>query len=199
VRDLVSRDVKAPYLKSLQGHLWREGYAAGELRAPLFADVAPALSAWRARGLSIAIYSSGSVEAQKLFFAHTDHGDLSSPISAWFDTVNAGPKTDAESYRRIVAEMLLGTGGGGMIMPNSGGGGTPEEREAAAAAGVLFLSDNVKEVDAAIEAGLQSVVVRRPGNAPLSEEDVARHRVIESFEELGLAGEPHQQTLSEPL
>ncbi|KAI0115317.1 enolase-phosphatase E1 [Daldinia grandis] len=163
VRDLVEKDVKIPYLKSLQGYLWAEGYASGDLKAPLFPDVAAKLSEWRRKGLKIMIYSSGSVAAQKLLFGHTDASpsDLTPQISDWFDTVNAGLKTETDSYKKIADQY-------------------PEfpSRE------WLFLSDNVKEVEAAIQAGMQSVVVQRPGNAPLSPEVPQRLRVIETFNSL---------------
>lgn len=160
----MAKDVKVSYLKSLQGYLWESGYASGDLKAPLFPDVAAKLSEWRHRGLRVMIYSSGSVAAQKLFFKHTDAAptsDLTTQISDWFDTVNAGLKTDASSYETIASkhpEFLPGEW--------------------------LFLSDNVKEVDAAIEAGMRSVVVQRPGNAPLPPEVPQRLRVIETFESL---------------
>ncbi|KAI1375913.1 enolase-phosphatase E1 [Hypoxylon crocopeplum] len=164
VRELVEKDVKISYLKSLQGYLWKEGYVSGDLKAPLFPDVAARLSEWRRKDLKVMIYSSGSVAAQKLFFGHTDASpsDLTPQISDWFDTVNAGLKTDTSSYKTIASRH-----------PEF----PPEEW--------LFLSDNVKEVDAAIQAGMQSVVVQRPGNAPLPPDVPQRLRVIETFESLG--------------
>ncbi|KAI0013648.1 enolase-phosphatase E1 [Xylariaceae sp. FL0662B] len=163
VRDLVARDVKAPYLKSLQGYLWEAGYASGELKVPLFPDVAPKFAAWREQDMEIMIYSSGSVPAQKLLFAHTDAepADLSPLVSDWFDTVNAGPKTETGSYTAIASKH-------------------PEFSPAQ----FLFLSDNVREVDAALQAGMRSVVVQRPGNAPLSPEVLERLRVVETFDAL---------------
>jgi enolase-phosphatase E1 len=164
---------------ALQGHIWAEGYARGELKATLFADVAPRIRAWttaskpeedkdgEGEGVAatkVMIYSSGSVAAQKLLFGHTDGepADLNPLLSGYFDTVTAGPKTERASYEAILAKA-----------------------ETAVPAGEwLFLSDNVREVEAAKEAGMQSFVVDRPGNAPLSEEDRRRHRVITSFDEL---------------
>lgn len=162
-RGLVEKDVKVSYLKSLQGYLWEEGYAKGDLKAPLFPDVAAKMAEWRQKGLSIMIYSSGSVAAQKLLFKHTNAptSDLTAQIADWFDTVNAGLKTDASSYKAIASKH-----------PEF----APHEW--------LFLSDNVREVDAAIEAGMRSVVVQRPGNAPLSPDVPKRLRVIETFESL---------------
>jgi enolase-phosphatase E1 len=160
----MSRDVKIAYLKALQGHLWQAGYASGALKAPLFADVAPAIARWTGDGdAKVMIYSSGSVPAQKLLFRHTngEPADLTGRIADWFDTVNAGPKTESASYARIMARY-----------PEVGAGEW------------LFLSDNVREVVAAREAGMQAVVVVRPGNAELGEEERRGQRLVESFEGL---------------
>lgn len=159
----MSRDVKISYLKSLQGYLWESGYKSGAIKAPLFPDVAPKFESWRQHGVSIVIYSSGSVAAQKLLFRHTngDPADLTPLIADFFDTVNAGPKTERASYEKIVAKH---------------GGFAPGEW--------LFLSDNPAEVEAAKETGLQSIVVQREGNAALSEEVRRKHRVITNFDEL---------------
>ncbi|RYO85143.1 hypothetical protein DL766_007346 [Monosporascus sp. MC13-8B] len=159
-RELVTKDVKASYVKNLQGYLWQRGYDSGELRAPLFADVAPKLRSWHDKGLKIMIYSSGSVAAQRLFFSCTDAepSDLTPLISDWFDTVNAGLKTETSSYETITGKH-------------------PEfpVRE------WFFLSDNVREVDAAIAVGLQSYIVHRPGNAELPAGVRERLQVVESF------------------
>lgn len=165
----MSRDVKVAYLKNLQGYLWSRGYAAGALKAPLFADVAPSFPAWKDKGLGIMIYSSGSVPAQKLLFGHTDasgygdEGDLTPMITDYFDTVNAGMKHEADSYRRIAAKY-----------------------EQYPPAAWLFLSDNVKEVEAAKDAGMRSFVVQRPGNADLPEGTEHSHTIIHSFDEIAL-------------
>lgn len=160
VRDLVARDVKAPYLKALQGHLWQTGYQSGELKAPLFPDVYPFMSQAHAAGKKIIIYSSGSVPAQKLLFGHTDAhlSDLTPLISDWFDTVNAGSKIDAASYEIILSKH-----------PDV----TP--------ARWLFLSDNLKEVHAALTAGMRSFPVVRPGNAPLPEDDPLSTDAVTQF------------------
>lgn len=152
--------------------MWEEGFRSGELKAPLFPDVAPKLQSWKDSGRRLVIFSSGSVAAQKLFFGHTDAGvapdgrpgDLTPWISGWFDTVNAGPKTVAESYYAIVQQE----------QPD--GGEVHGEW--------LFLSDNVKEVDAAVAAGMQSLVVTRPGNPPLPED--LTHTVVSSFDDITL-------------
>ncbi|KAK3944697.1 enolase-phosphatase E1 [Diplogelasinospora grovesii] len=163
VKDLMSRDVKIAYLKSLQGYLWLRGYETGQLKAPLFPDVAPKFAMWGKEGVQIMIYSSGSVPAQKLLFRYTngEPADLTPKITDYFDTVNAGPKQEASSYERIAAKY-------------------PEHP----AADWLFLSDNVKEVEAAKKAGMQGCIVERPGNAELSDEARKEHAVIQSFEAL---------------
>ncbi|KAI0539030.1 enolase-phosphatase E1 [Xylaria digitata] len=159
-RDLMDKDVKISYLKSLQGYLWEEGYAAGHLKAPLFPDVADKLRIWHQNGFKIMIYSSGSVPAQKLLFKHTnaEPSDLTPLISDWFDTVNAGLKTEAKSYQTIA-----------------------ESHPEVPVGEWLFLSDNAKEVDAAIAAGMQSMVVQRPGNPELPHGVIGRLPLIESF------------------
>lgn len=138
-----------PYLKALQGYLWETGYASGQIKAPLFPDVAPFMTESQAKGKKIIIYSSGSVPAQKLLFAHTDAepSDLTPLISDWFDTVNAGPKTSVSSYKTILSKH-------------------PD----VSPANWLFLSDNLKEVDAALTAGMRSLPVSRPGNPAIPED-----------------------------
>lgn len=141
---LIKRDRKSTGLKSLQGKIWRQGYVDGALKSQVYADVAPALERWSAQGLSINIFSSGSVLAQQLLFAHTEAGDLTKFIDNYFDT-NVGKKGEAESYRRIAQALSL------------------------AANDVLFISDVVAELDAATEAGMQTRLSIRPGNPPQNE------------------------------
>ena len=138
---LMDADAKATGLKELQGLIWQEGYDAGRLKSHVYPDVPPALRRWAERGLDLRVYSSGSVGAQKVFFAHTDAGDLLGLFRGHYDTTT-GPKREAESYRRIAADME---------MPPSA---------------ILFLSDVPQELDAAAEAGMRTALVVRPGNAP---------------------------------
>jgi enolase-phosphatase E1 len=168
VRDLMAQDLKIPYLKSLQGYLWLRGYESGALRCPLFADVHPSLLQWHRARIPIIIYSSGSVPAQKLLFQYTDskpEADLRPLISDYFDIVNAGPKQEKASYEKIAATRKEHVGSW------------------------LFLSDNVKEVIAAKEAGMESLVVVREGNAQLSEEEKTGNVLVRSFEEVEIRGE----------
>jgi len=162
VHDLMAQDLKIPYLKSLQGYLWLQGYESGDLRCPLFPDVEPKLQSWHQASIPIIIYSSGSIPAQKLLFKYTNStpADLRPLIADYFDTVNAGPKTEKSSY-----EKIAGTRGEDI-------------------GEWLFLSDNVKEVDAASEAGMRAWVVFREGNPPLSPSDRLGKVVIGSFDEI---------------
>jgi len=152
---LIARDRKSTGLKSLQGKIWRRGYTDGSLKSQVYADVAPAFARWRARGWTINIFSSGSVLAQQLLFAHTDAGDLTGFIGDYFDT-HVGKKSEAESYRKIA------------------------ERLNARSEEVLFISDVVAELEAASEAGMQTLLSIRPGNQP--QEHAERYRTIYSFD-----------------
>jgi enolase-phosphatase E1 len=141
---LMDRDRKAAGLKALQGHIWAEGYRQGSLRGDVFPDVPPALARWRAAGLSVAIFSSGSVLAQQLLFQTSTFGDLTSWIDAFFD-LSVGPKTSPTSYRSI-AEALR-------CLPSR----------------VLFISDAATELDAAQAAGCAVVMCVRPGHPATSD------------------------------
>lgn len=195
VRDLTARDVKAPYLKSLQGYLWEDGYRSHAYAAPVYTDVLEFLDRWPTNATGtpatvspqanpapppkqVAIYSSGSIFAQKLLLEHVQGPSSSSSttntnptatldkrlaIAAYFDTVTAGPKQESSSYGTIADAVRR----------------RPAE--------VLFLSDNVHEVRAALQAGMKSIVVDREGNAPLSEEERREFEVVTSFEQLGLS------------
>ena len=152
-------DVKATPLKTLQGQIWAAGFAAGELAAHVFADVAPQLRAWAADGVAIAVYSSGSVASQKAWFAHTNAGDLSELIVAYFDTVNAGAKRECASYGAIAGSLGI----------------APEA--------ALFLSDVPAELDAAVAAGVRAIGVQRAGE-PAEAWDFGAHPVVRSFAEV---------------
>lgn len=168
VRELMAADLKIPYLKTLQGYLWLSGYKSGELRCPLFSDVAPALRKWTKEGKRVVIYSSGSVAAQKLLLEYTTEGDLREYISGWYDTMNAGMKQEKASYSKIVSmEKEVGA-----------------EIEAGQ---WCFFSDNVKEIEASRAAGMQAVLTFRPENADVSEKDKKKHRCCDSFGNVALA------------
>lgn len=155
---LIDVDRKSTGLKTIQGRIWEEGYARGELRSSVFPDLVPALDRWRQQGRLIAIYSSGSVLAQQQLFRHTLQGDLTRFIRAYFDT-RVGNKKQADSYRRIAENLAL----------------PPRD--------ILFISDVVAELDAASEAGMIAALCIRPGNAPC-QTGAAAYNAINSFEEL---------------
>jgi len=152
---MMHRDRKSTGLKSLQGRIWEDGYRRGELRGLVYHDVSPALQRWSREGLSVAIFSSGSVLAQRLLFTHSTAGDLTRFLAGYFDTTT-GPKREAESYRKIAA--ALGT----------------------EPASMLFVSDVEEELDAAAAAGARTALsVRDDTRAAAS-----RHRVVHSFDAL---------------
>lgn len=153
---LMDQDRKSTGLKALQGLLWEDGYRAGELRGPVYPDVAAALRAWRERGVRVRVFSSGSVLAQKLLFGHSDQGDLL-PFFEGFHDTTTGPKQEPDSYRTIAADFDL------------------------PAAGILFLSDVTAELDAARAAGMRTGLLVRPGNRPAEPNG---HPIHHSFSEL---------------
>ncbi|CAO3563937.1 unnamed protein product [Mortierella alpina] len=152
-------DRKIGALKAFQGYMWKEGYASGDLKGALYEDVVPAFDQWKAEGKKLYIYSSGSIPAQKLLFGHSEKGDLLHYFSGHYDTT-IGQKIEAESYSKIAADI-----------------GVDPER-------ALFLSDNIHEINAAKKAGFQAVVVDRPGNDHLSDEDRASNIVVKSFSDI---------------
>lgn len=159
VHRLMEADAKVPGLKQLQGMIWEKGFRNGELRSRIFDDVPDALADWCRQGREIRIYSSGSVHAQKLFFAHTQRGDLSVHFSGYYDTTT-GSKRDTASYLAIAADC-----------------GLKADR-------ILFVSDVVEELNAARNAGMFTVLALRPGNPPALLHD---HPAITSFSEISLA------------
>ena len=144
----IDSDRKHTALKALQGMIWQAGYRDADFTAHIYPDAAPALRRWHAQGLPLYVYSSGSVPAQKLFFGHSDAGDLTALFSGWFDT-EIGGKREAGSYRSIAESM----------------GVAPSQ--------ILFLSDVVEELDAAREAGMQTVLIDRREDYPTLREGEA--------------------------
>ncbi|XP_063231853.1 enolase-phosphatase E1 isoform X2 [Bacillus rossius redtenbacheri] len=151
-------DRKTKALKQLQGHIWRDGYENGDLKGHVYPDVVPALRAWAEAGRQVCVYSSGSVEAQKLLFGHLQEGSALDIFSGHFDT-EVGSKVEASSYSNIANKL----------------GSSPDN--------IVFFTDVVKEAEAATRAGLSAVVVVREGNAPLSEEDRVKFPVVTSFQD----------------
>ncbi len=153
----IDADRKHPALKRLQGMIWEHGYQQGHFHAHLYADVRPAWDLWRARGLHLGIYSSGSVQAQKLLFAHTPEGDLTSYLSHYFDTA-VGHKREPQSYEHIAKALEL--------LPSQ----------------ILFLSDIPEELDAAQAVGMATTQLLRPGTAACDQ-----HPTAASFDQVILA------------
>lgn len=161
LRQWIDEDRKHTALKAIQGLLWQTGYAQQDFKAHVYPDAVRQLRHWNADGHPLYVYSSGSVAAQKLFFAHSEAGDLLPLFSGHFDTESGG-KRETQSYRTICQAI----------------GAAPAE--------VLFLSDVVEELDAAREAGLQTVLVDRREDypTPRTGEATGGHRRVESFSEL---------------
>ncbi len=146
----IDEDRKHTALKALQGLIWADGYRKGDYHAHIYPDAAPALRAWHAAGHPLYVYSSGSVPAQKLFFGHTEAGNLTDLFSGWFDT-EIGGKREAASYHAIAQAI------------------------ARPASDILFLSDVVEELDAARAAGLRTVLLDRPEDYPTPRLGEATH------------------------
>ena len=154
---LMDRDRKSPGLKALQGLVWQRGYRDGTLKGEVFPDVPPALERWRKGGIKTAIYSSGSVLAQRLLFSSTAFGDLTPLLSEFFDT-SSGIKTSSQSYERIAAALDC------------------------PAAEMLFVSDVMAELDAARAAGCDVRLCIRPANVPVHIQPI--ERAVHSFDEI---------------
>ncbi|SCV01997.1 LANO_0F14598g1_1 [Lachancea nothofagi CBS 11611] len=159
IRDLVARDVKDPILKQLQGVIWQHGYASGQITAPVYAD---AINFIKSTNKPVYIYSSGSVKAQQLLFQYVRGSDkaidLRPEIMGYYDINTSGVKTKSESYRNIARDI----------------GCDPND--------ILFISDNVLELEAAQKAGLKSKLAIRPGNYPV--EDLSAYDTISDFAQL---------------
>lgn len=160
----IAEDKKITPLKALQGMLWEHGYRNGDYRAHVYQDAYEQLNRWYATGLPLYVYSSGSIQAQRLFFAYSEFGDMTPLFTDYFDTTS-GAKQDADSYRRIAAAI-----------------GFPAQD-------ILFLSDILAELDAAKAAGLQTCWLVRPADTSADAADiaVARHPVAQDFLQISIA------------
>ena len=156
LKHLISIDKKSTALKDLQGKIWEHGYKNGELKSQLFPETAECLREWREQGLTLSVYSSGSIQAQKLLYRHSPAGDLEKFFSHWFDT-HTGPKKSTESYTTI-AEQLHSS-------PNK----------------IWFVSDNGAECDSARSAGMHTLFSLRDGNP---DRDPRDHTVVQSLREV---------------
>ncbi|MDC0728338.1 acireductone synthase [Phytobacter diazotrophicus] len=150
----MDEDRKSTPLKALQGIIWRDGYVNSDFTGHLYPDVLPALEKWKAKGIDLYVYSSGSVAAQKLLFGYSDEGDITHLFSGYFDTL-VGAKREVQSYRNI-AEQL----------------GVPPGQ-------ILFLSDIHQELDAATQAGLRTIQLIRGDHDAASQ-----HHQVPSFDHI---------------
>jgi enolase-phosphatase E1 len=155
----IDEDKKVTPLKALQGMIWEAGYRQGDFKGHVYEDAVRKLKAWHAQGVKLYVFSSGSVQAQKLLFAHSEYGDLTPLFSGYFDTT-VGAKREPDSYRKIAADIGLPPGD------------------------ILFLSDIKEELDAAHSADMQTVWLLREGDLP-----AAIHPQARSFDAISLAAE----------
>lgn len=155
----IKEDRKIAPLKDIQGFIWKEGFESGQIKAPFYEDAYRKMKEWKDKGYKLYIYSSGSVQAQRLFFSHTDKGDILDWFSGHFDT-KIGNKKETESYRKIAQEIGLKS----------------EE--------ILFLSDNPDEIKAAAQAGMKVYRLARPQDAEYIEN--FEYPQIKSFDEVQL-------------
>jgi enolase-phosphatase E1 len=153
----LDEDKKVTPLKSLQGLIWEAGYHKGDFSGHIYPDAAANLKTWKAKGLDLYVYSSGSVHAQKLLFTHTEYGDLTLLFSGYFDT-RTGGKKEPDSYSKIAKQL-----------------GIPANQ-------IVFLSDIKEELDAAKIAGFQTIWVTRDSTP----DPQAEHQQVSSFDDIVL-------------
>lgn len=151
----IDADRKDTALKALQGMIWARGYADGSLKGHVYPDVPLHLRRWHAAGKRLYVYSSGSVDAQKLIFKHSTAGDLTPLFAGYFDT-HVGAKRETNSYRNILAAI-----------------GLPGRH-------VVFLSDVGAELDAARRAGMATCQLLRDAAA----QPAAGHRQARDFSDV---------------
>lgn len=151
----IDEDRKITPLKALQGAIWEQGYRNGDFTGHVYPEVPAALRRWQAAGIKLYVYSSGSVQAQRLIFGYTSYGDLTPLFSGYFDT-KIGGKREPASYQRITQALDVPAGE------------------------ILFLSDIVEELDAAQAAGMQTAWLVREAATALT----ARHPQYPDFDSI---------------
>lgn len=161
--DWIDQDKKVTPLKSLQGLIWEAGYQQGDFKGHIYEDAANQLKDWHSQGLALYVYSSGSVHAQKLLFAHTEFGDLTSLFSGYFDT-HIGGKKEVASYQKIAEQI-----------------GLPATQ-------ILFLSDIVEELNAAKTAGFVTIQLLR--DTPMNSSVI--HTQVASFDKIEPINKHHE-------
>ncbi len=126
----IAEDRKATPLKTLQGLIWKQGYAKGEFKGHIYPDFIDSVKEIKAQNVRLYSFSSGSVDAQKLLFSHSDGGDLTEFFDGHFDT-RTGNKLFKQAYLNIINTISL----------------APKQ--------VLFISDVLEELKAAEQAGMR--------------------------------------------
>ena len=163
VKYAVKNDLKVATLKSFQGKMWKDGYQNGTLKGHVYEDFVPFLEWMFKKDVQIYIYSSGSVQAQKLLFGNSNAGDLTKYFEGHFDITTSGNKKVSSSYTKIAAAIDMGI--------------SPSE--------ICFCSDSPQELAAATQAGIgKCVMTVRPGNAPLTPEDSQKYPKVYSLMQL---------------
>jgi enolase-phosphatase E1 len=158
----IASDAKVTPLKALQGMIWKRGYESGAYQAHVYDDAVRSLREWAERGVDLFVYSSGSIQAQELFFQYSRCGDMRALFGGYFDTTS-GNKHDEASYRTIAAAI-----------------GLPAEE-------ILFLSDVEAELDAARIAGYRTGRLARPEDyGDGAGETISNHPVYVSFDDIPL-------------
>lgn len=158
LRQWIAEDKKITPLKALQGMIWEAGYQNGDFTGHMYDDATEYLKKWNADGIKLYVFSSGSVKAQKLLFGFSDDGDLTPLFSGYFDT-RIGSKREIDAYQNIINDLAL-----------------PAEE-------ILFLSDIKEELDAARQAGIQTVWLVRDDTLDAS----AAHTQVNNFANISLS------------
>ena len=153
----IEEDKKITPLKALQCMIWKAGYKNGDYTGHVYQDAVTNLKRWHHQGIKLYVFSSGSVQAQKLIYGYSDAGDLTSIFSGYFDT-KIGNKRDSVAYQTIIKQI----------------GEKPGS--------ILFLSDIKEELDAAKQVGMQTYWLVREGKV----DESAEHRQVNNFDEIEL-------------
>ena len=151
----IDEDKKVTPLKALQGMIWEAGYKNADYTGHVYGDAVVNMKKWHAQDIKLYVFSSGSVQAQKLIYGYSDAGDLTPLFSGYFDT-RIGSKREVSAYLYIAKEI-----------------GEPAEN-------IVFLSDIKEELDAAKAAGMQTVWLVRGGVV----DPGTIHRQVSNFDEI---------------
>lgn len=154
LKQWIAEDKKDTYLKSVQGKIWKEGFEKKELLAPLYDEVAPFFEECKEKGYKLGIYSSGSIQAQKLFLTYNEKGNVTKFLDAYFDTT-IGSKKEASSYTEIAKSLDVKS----------------EE--------ITFFTDCTDEYKASTKAGINTYLVSRDSLDNIAV--VGEDRLITSF------------------